>query len=259
MPDKEAETTREAYSRLYPGNRFDERKKAFQLLSVDGGNEFSGTFGKEVRRRGTQLRISLPRRSETNAVAERAVRDWQRDTTAALLHAGAALNFWSLAGEHADHNNFISLPVIDGKTGYEVEYGKAYEGVAVPWGCAATYLADDVDKVEPRGRAGVVVGCAQDGAFRVMDLESYKCDRTYKEVTSRDVQVDRSLFPLRLVLTDEERMNPTNVLVEEEDDAAVQGALGTYTDPAMPVPGVQEAGHGCTGNLPLLSRRRRSS
>ena len=56
-PDKEAETTWEAYARLYPGNRFDERKKAFQLLSVDGGNGFSGTFGKEVRRRGTQTSL----------------------------------------------------------------------------------------------------------------------------------------------------------------------------------------------------------
>ena len=56
----------------------------------------------------------------------------------------------------------VSSLVIDGKTGYEVEYGKACEGVAVPWGCAATYLADEVDKVDPRGRAGVMMGYAQD-------------------------------------------------------------------------------------------------
>ena len=79
-----------------------------------------------------------------------------------------------------DFNNFITCVVRDGKTGYELEHGHNFEGVSVPFGCAATYLQEDPDKVEDRGVPGIVVGYGPDGAYKVMNLASFKNDRVYK-------------------------------------------------------------------------------
>ena len=111
MPDKASGTVWKAYARLLPGNRMETNphlRKAFGVLSVDGGKEFEGEFLEGCRARGTEVRVSAPRRSQSNSIAERAVQEWQRDASAALKHACAPLSFWSMAAEHMDRNIFCS-------------------------------------------------------------------------------------------------------------------------------------------------------
>ena len=69
MLAKASATVWKTYGELYSGNRTDANphlRKAFGALSVDGGKEFEGEFLEGCRTRGTDVRVSVPRRSQSS-------------------------------------------------------------------------------------------------------------------------------------------------------------------------------------------------
>ena len=116
----------------------------------------------------------------------------------------------------------------DGKPGYEIKHGKPYEGLLVPFGCACVYHSgfretERADKVEPQGRPGVVVGYGVDGSFRVADLAAWSEDRTLRLRTTRDVQVDRTVVPLRILNGGPGDAEPNMGLLVDEDEGLRAG------------------------------------
>lgn len=207
--DKSAETTWDVFSRLYPGSRLEEgRLKRFPLtVSCDNDTAFKGIFEENVRKRGGRLRRSIPYRSESNARAERNIRTCQRGGTAQLLHANGPIRFWSYALKMFCYNDFrvTQYADLDGKTGYFITHGEDFQGVCVPFGCAAHYLDDEAGKFAPRRLPGIVVGYGTEpGSFLILDQNDYEKENTLTFRISRDVQLDREDFPFRRIAKPED-------------------------------------------------------
>ena len=77
---------------------------------------------------------STPHRSETNGIAERAVRRVKEGTSAVLLQSGLNEKWWADSMEcYCSLWNTQDL-VSDGKTPYEKRFGVALNGPAIPFG-----------------------------------------------------------------------------------------------------------------------------
>ena len=73
-------------------------------------------------------RTSTPHRSETNGIAERAVRRVKEGTSAVLLQSGLDEKWWSDSMEHyCDLRNVQDL-LADGKTPCERRFGESFKG-----------------------------------------------------------------------------------------------------------------------------------
>ena len=83
---------------------------------------------------------STPHRSETNGIAERAVRRVKKGTSAVLLQSGLNDNWWadSLECYTKLRNGTDLLP--DGKTPYERRFGKPFNGPIIPSGSLVEYF-----------------------------------------------------------------------------------------------------------------------
>ena len=80
-------------------------------------------FGKPCE----DLPASTPHRSETNGIAERAVRRVKEGTSAVLLQSGLDEKWWADSMECQD---LLS----DGKTPYERRFGEPFKGPIIPFG-----------------------------------------------------------------------------------------------------------------------------
>ena len=143
MKSKTPQDTWDAVYEKYPGTclqtREDDPDSKFPFeWSVDGGDEFGSVFAKNTKDRGGRLRISLPGRSKSNAKAEKAVGDVQRDVAPAMGCGNAPGSWWSLAAEMQMYNNERTKLVRDtGKTRYELRRGVPWSGTLYPFCCAA--------------------------------------------------------------------------------------------------------------------------
>ena len=82
---------------------------------------------------------STPNRSETNGIAERAVRRVKEGTSAVLLQSGLDENWWADSMEcHTYLRNMQDL-LSDGKTPYERRFGKPLKGPIIPFGPFVEY------------------------------------------------------------------------------------------------------------------------
>ena len=77
---------------------------------------------------------STPHRSETNGIAERAVRRVKEGTSAVLLQSGLNESWWTDSMEcYTSLRNTQDL-LSDGKTPYEMRFGKSFTGPTIPFG-----------------------------------------------------------------------------------------------------------------------------
>ena len=82
---------------------------------------------------------STPHRSETNGIAERAVRRVKEGTSAVLLQSGLGNEWWADSMECYCYLRNIQDLLSDGKTPYERRFGMPFNGPVIPFGAMAEY------------------------------------------------------------------------------------------------------------------------
>ena len=83
--------------------------------------------------------LSTPHRSETNGIAERAVRGVEEGTSAVLLHSGLDEKWWTDSMECYCFLRNIQDLLADGKTPYERRFGMPFDGPVIPFGAMVEY------------------------------------------------------------------------------------------------------------------------
>ena len=80
-----------------------------------------------------------PHRSETNCMAERAVRRVKEGTSAVLLQPGLDEKWWSDSMECYCYLRHVKDLLADGKTPYERRFGEPFKGPRIPFGAMVEY------------------------------------------------------------------------------------------------------------------------
>ena len=98
---------------------------------------------------------SSPHRSETNGIAERAVRRVKEGTSAVLLQSGLDENWWADSMECFSYLRNIQDLLSDGKTPYERRFGEPFRGPIIPFGLLVEYYpisAKDQSRIHQFGK-----------------------------------------------------------------------------------------------------------
>ena len=97
-------------------------------------------FGKACHDLSWNHCTSTPHRSETNGIAERAVRRVKEGTSAVLLQSGLNENWWADSMECETYLRIVTDLLSDGKTPYERRFGQPFRGPMIPFGSSVEYL-----------------------------------------------------------------------------------------------------------------------
>ena len=105
-------------------------------------------IGKSCEELSWNHRTSTPCRSETNGIAERAIRRVNEGTSAVLLQSGLDDKWWSDSMECYCYLGDVQDLLADGK--YERRFGEAFKGPIIPYGALGEYLPNS-----ERDKAGI--------------------------------------------------------------------------------------------------------
>ena len=123
-------------------------------------------FGKACEDLSLNHCTSTTHRSETNGIAERAVRRVKEGTSAVLLQSGLDENWWADSMECCTYLRNIQDLLYDGKTPYERRFGEPRKGQIIPFGSLVEYFpisAKDQSRIHQFGKKvlpGLFFGCA---------------------------------------------------------------------------------------------------
>ena len=98
---------------------------------------------------------STPHRSETNGIAERAVRRVKEGTSAVLLQSGLNESWWADSMEWYTYLPNVTDLSSDGKTPYEIRFGQPLKGPIIPFGSLVGYhpkTAKDQSRIHHCGK-----------------------------------------------------------------------------------------------------------
>ena len=112
-------------------------------------------FGKACEDLSWNHCTSTPDRSETNGIAERAVRRVKEGTSAVLLQSGLIESWWSDSTECYTFLRNIQDLLSDGKTPYERRFGEPLKGPIIPSGSLVEYYpisAKDQSRIHQFGK-----------------------------------------------------------------------------------------------------------
>ena len=112
-------------------------------------------FGKACEHLSWNHCTSTPHRSETNGIAERAVRRVKEGTSAVLLQSGLDEKWWADSRDCYTYLRNIQDLVSDGKTPYERRFGEPFEGPIIPFGSLVEYYtisATDQSRIHQFGK-----------------------------------------------------------------------------------------------------------
>ena len=96
-------------------------------------------FGKACEDFSWNHCTSTPHRSQTNGIAERAVRRVKEGTSAVLLQSGLDENWWADSMECFSCVRNIQDLLSDGKTPCERRFGEPFQGPIIPFGSLVEY------------------------------------------------------------------------------------------------------------------------
>ena len=96
-------------------------------------------FGKACEDVSWYHCTSTPHRSETNGIAERAVRRVKEGTSAVLLQSGLNENWWADSMECFTYLRNIQDLLSDGRTPYKRRFGQPSKGPSIPFGSLVEY------------------------------------------------------------------------------------------------------------------------
>ena len=115
--------------------KFLEPKRKPKVIFTDNSME----FGKACEDLFWNHCTSTPHRSETNGIAERAVRRVKEGTSAVLLQSGLNESWWADSMECYTYLRNVTELLSDGKTPYERRFGQPFEGPIIPFGSLVEY------------------------------------------------------------------------------------------------------------------------
>ena len=107
-------------------------------------------FGKACEDLSWNHRTSTPHRSETNGIAERAVRRVKAGSSAVLLQSGLDERWWSDSMACYCYLRNVEDLLADGKTPYERRFGEPFKGPIRPFGALVEY-----HPISPRDQARI--------------------------------------------------------------------------------------------------------
>ena len=96
-------------------------------------------FGKYCEELFWNHCTSTPHRSDTNGIAERALRRVKEGTSAVLLQSGLGNEWWADSMECYCYLRNIQDLLSDGKTPYERRFGMPFNGPVIPFGAMVEY------------------------------------------------------------------------------------------------------------------------
>ena len=126
--------------------KFLEPERKPKVIYTDNSLE----FGKACEDLSWNHCPSTPHRSETNGIAERAVRRVKEGTSAVLLQSGVNERWWAGSMESYTHLRNVQDLFSDGKTPYERRFGQPFKGPIVPFGSKVEYyfiIAKDQSRI----------------------------------------------------------------------------------------------------------------
>ena len=109
---------------------------------------------------------STPHRSQTNGIAERAVRRVKEGTSAVLLQSNLNESWWADSMECDTYLRNVTDLFSDGKTPYETRFGQPFKGPIIPFGSLVEYhpiTANDQSRIHQFGKkvlTGLFLGYA---------------------------------------------------------------------------------------------------
>ena len=115
--------------------KFLEPDRNFKVIYTDNSME----FGKACEDLSWNHCTSTPHRSETNGIAERAVRRVKQGTSAVLLQSGLNESWWADFMECFSYLRNVTDLLSDGKTPYERRFGQPFKGPIIPFGSLVEY------------------------------------------------------------------------------------------------------------------------
>ena len=149
---------------------------------------------------------STPHRSETNGIAERAVRRVMEGTSAVLLQSGLNESWRADSMECYTFLRNVTDLLFDGKTPYERRFGQPFKGPIIPFGSLVEYhpvTAKDQSRIHQFGKKvlpGLFLGYALygrgiwKGDVLVADLEELETVDA-SEIYSKRLYAKDVMFP----------------------------------------------------------------
>ena len=131
--------------------KFLEPERKPKVIYTDNSLE----FGKACEELSWNHCTSTPHRSETNGIAERAVRRVKEGTSAVLLQSGLNESWWADSMECYTYLRNVTDLLSDGKTPYERRFGQPFKGPIIPFGSLVEYhpiTAKDQSRIHQFGK-----------------------------------------------------------------------------------------------------------
>ena len=163
-------------------------------------------FGKACEDLSWNHCTSTPHRSETNGIAERAVRRVKEGTSAVLLQSGLNESWWADSMECYTYLRNVTDLLSDGKTPYERRFGQPFKGPIFPFGSLVEYhpiTAKDQSRIHQFGKKvlpGLFLGYALyaggiwKGDILIADLEELET-MDASEIYSKRLNAKEVIFP----------------------------------------------------------------
>ena len=163
-------------------------------------------FGKACEDLSWNHCTSTPHRSETNGIAERAMRRVKKSTSAVLLQSGPNESWWADPMECYSHLRNVTDLLSDGKTPHERRFGQPFKGPIIPFGSLVEYhpiTAKDQSRIHRFGKKvlpGVFLGYALyaggiwKGDVLITDLEELET-MDASEIYSKKLDAKEVIFP----------------------------------------------------------------
>ena len=182
--------------------KFLEPERKPKVIYTDNSLE----FGKACEDLSWNHCTSTPHRSETNGIAERAVRRVKEGTSAVLLQSGLNESWWADSMECYTYLRNVTDLLSDGKTPYERRFGKPFGGPIIPFGSLVEYhpiTAKDQSRIHQFGKKvlpGLFLGYALyaggiwKGDVLVADLEELET-MDASEIYSKRLNAKEVIFP----------------------------------------------------------------
>ena len=182
--------------------KFLEPERKPKVIYTDNSLE----FGKACEDLSWNHCTSTPHRSETNGIAERAVRRVKEGTSAVLLQSGLIESWWADSMECYIYLRNVTDLLSDGKTPYERRFGKPFKGSIIPFGSLVEYhpiTAKDQSRIHQFGKKvlpGLFLGYALyagriwKGDVLIADIEELET-MDASEIYSKRLNAKEVIFP----------------------------------------------------------------
>ena len=200
---------------MYPGVSVQKQnftRNPEKLAKVPGTREetkshlHSLEFGKACEDLSWNHCTSTPHRSETNGIAERAVRRVKEGTSAVLLQSGLNESWWADSVECYTFLRNVTDLLSDGKAPYERRFGQPFKEPIIPFGSLVEYhprTAKDQSRIHQFGKKvlpalflgyALYAGGNLEGDVLIADLEELETMGA-SEIYSKRLNAKEVIFP----------------------------------------------------------------